>query len=449
MTRWLVRLTLFLVAVGVLIGCQDSDSATAPLSTPSGTLPPTLEDVSRTATAPDLSPLAPSTSSLTYATGPISLTVWITEEFEPSDNNPGGRQLRDQLQAFDQSRADLELDVVVKRATGPGSIVDYLYTAVPVAPKVLPDLATLSNQNLEEIAPLPAPAGAESLLQPLDELIPPNVIGDLFPVGRALGTVGGQLLGIPFMLDLEHLVYNTAVLSDSVPHTWNRILASGGPYVFPAAEEARVDTPLLHYLAAGGRLTDDGGNPRLAIDPLTEVFRFYQRCAADRVIPVATVQTRSLAESFGRYENNNALIAHVNASTYLSERAGLFSTGVAPIPGPNRPGASFVTGWHWAVVTSDPVRRQMAVDLITWLAEADNLGIWSYAGSWLPATQSALLVWPEEDDYLPFAREQLLSGIRWPGDAYYQAVQARLAGAVRDVLLGNANPAEAASSATP
>ena len=83
------------------------------------------------------------------------------------------------------------------------------------------------------------------------------------------------------------------------------------------------------------------------------------------------------------------------------------------------------------------------------LPDCCNLGVWSYSSRWLPASADALEVWPTDDAYVQFAREQLHLAVAHPGDAYTRVVQSRLAQAVRDVLLGNSSPAAAAAATAP
>jgi ABC-type glycerol-3-phosphate transport system substrate-binding protein len=374
--------------------------------------------------------------------GAVTLTIWTIEEFAPADDDPGGRHLLSQILAFERNQPDATVEVVLKRLTGPGGIMDYFHTASQVAPEVLPDIAILDSQLLPQ-------AVAEGVIQPLDDLLSPEVVASLFPAASELGRVDGVLMSIPFMLDFEHLVYNTAILTETVPSTWDVILDSGGPYLFPAAEDAPIDAVLSHYLAAGGTLYDQAGGPRLEIDPLTEVFRFYQSANGQQVIPAAMLQTHSLAESWNAYLSGNALIAHVNAALFLADRADLLNTAVAPIPGPARAAPPLVSGWHWAIATPDASHQRLAAELLNWLMGPENLGVWSYADRWLPATTGALDIWPTDDQYVQFVRDQLQAAVPHPGEAYDQVVQPRLTQAVRDVLLGNSAPAAAAAAAVP
>jgi ABC-type glycerol-3-phosphate transport system substrate-binding protein len=398
-----------------LVRCQAQKAETiTPVDSPRPSSTPTRTAAAATRTPTASLPVSPSSPIL--PTGPITLTVWTTQDFVPSDEGTAGRLLLDQLLEFQRDHADVTVEMVVKRLAGPGGIMDYLETAGAVAPTVLPDIAILSSEVL-------AQAHTHGALRPLDDLLPEATIQDLFPVADRLGRIDDALMAIPFTLDFQHLVYNTTILTTTAPATWDEILSSGGPFLFPAGEEAPVDTVLNHYLAAGGTLAIDNGALVLEVDPLTEVFRFYQRGTNNQVIPAAALQLESFAGCLSAYRGGGALIAHVSSSLYLPMQAELLNTAVAAITGPRRSGPTLISGWHWAILTPDPARQQLAADLVAWLLEPDNLGSWSYAGHWLPASINAFSGWPTGDTYISFARDQILLGIPRPEAGALAAVQ--------------------------
>jgi ABC-type glycerol-3-phosphate transport system substrate-binding protein len=424
-----------------LVGCQSQKTETrTPVASPRPS--PTVTLTAEAATRTPAAGLTVSPASPILPTGPITLTVWTTQDFAPSDEDTAGRLFLDQLLDFQREHTDVKVDVVVKRLTGPGGILDYLDTASAVAPAVLPDITILSSEVIGQ-------ANGEGVLQPLDGLLPEGTIEDLFPVGDRLGRIDDALMAIPFTLDFQHLVYNTTILTATAPATWDEILYTGGPLLFPAGEDAPVDTVLDHYLAAGGTLATEDGALTLAVDPLTEVFRFYQRATAGRVIPAAVLQLESLAGCLSAYRGGSALIAHVSSALYLPMRADLLNTAVAPVTGPRRPGPVLVSGWHWAILTPDSARQQLAADLVARLLDPDNIGSWSYAGHWLPASISGFARWPTDDAYVSFARDQILLGIPRPGADVLGTVEPALRTAMRDVLLGSKSPAAAAASVAP
>ena len=438
MSRTFIRFLCFCLIVSLsLVACGTEDP-----DTPAPLLTGTPEEGTPEATVTGQADGSPTPGGAILPPGNVTLTIWTIEEFAPADEDAGGRNLLGQLLAFDRSHPDLTVDVVVKRPDGAGGIMDYLHTAPEVAPDVLPDITVLSSQNL--------PRGVdEGVIQALDDLLSPETVAGLFPAAGDLGRVDDVLMGLPFMLDFEHVVYNSGILTSTAPITWGAVLDSGGPYLFPAAEDAPVDTALTHYLAAGGALYDEDGTPRFEIDPLTEVFRFYQLANSQKVIPAAMLQTHSLAESWDAYLNGNALIAHTSATLYLSGRDDLLNTAVAPPPGPEEAAPPLAAGWVWAIVTPDPSRQGLAAELLDWLMSPEHLGVWSYSSRWLPASADALAVWPTDDAYVQFAHEQLHGALAHPGDAYNQVMQPKLTQAVRDVLLGNSSPAAAAAASSP
>jgi len=77
------------------------------------------------------------------------------------------------------------------------------------------------------------------LLQPLDDLLPAELVGDLVPSARAAATIDGQLYGLQFQADLDHLAYNTSKMI-APPNSWAGVLQQPGPYVFPAGGQSEL-----------------------------------------------------------------------------------------------------------------------------------------------------------------------------------------------------------------
>jgi hypothetical protein len=105
-------------------------------------------------------------------------------------------------------------------------MVNLLAAAVPVAPSVLPDVAIVSAAQVKELA-------QRGLIQPWQELLPPNLQEDLFPLAQQLGHFEEQRMGITLALDVQHLVYDVSEVS-TPPLLWRDILIGHALYLFPA-----------------------------------------------------------------------------------------------------------------------------------------------------------------------------------------------------------------------
>ena len=83
---------------------------------------------------------------------PKKLTVWVPPQFDPSANNPAAALLRSQLQEFSQQNGNIQVEVRVKAAAGPGGLLDALAATSTAAPSALPDLVALPRPDLEAAA---------------------------------------------------------------------------------------------------------------------------------------------------------------------------------------------------------------------------------------------------------------------------------------------------------
>jgi ABC-type glycerol-3-phosphate transport system substrate-binding protein len=59
------------------------------------------------------------------------------------------------------------------------------------------------------------------------------------------------------------------------------------------------------------------------------------------------------------------------------------------------PGICLTDTWSWGIVTQDPIRQNLAAELIRWLTLPEFLGPWTHAMGLLPPTAAALELWPD------------------------------------------------------
>jgi multiple sugar transport system substrate-binding protein len=254
---------------------------------------------------------------------------------------------------------------------------------------------------------------------------------------------------LQFQADLDHLVYNTGRMTVP-PSSWPGVLSNPGPYTFPAGGQAGLvnDDFLIQYLAvrpwpAGG----DPDTPFLDRDSLTAVLQFYQDGVSRGVFPVSIVDYNTTEDGWRDYLAGEAALTHVSAHRYLSERDGLQSSAMAPIPAVNGPGAAIGRGWALALVASDPARQSAALEFITQMMSPEMNATWSQAAGYLPTRRAATALWDEADSFTRFAQQQLEAAQPRPRLPNYTQVAAVLQEAVEDVITGVATPEEAAAQA--
>ena len=382
--------------------------------------------------------VSPTPSPPTAISSAITLTLWTTEAFFPTDDNDSGQVLAQQWQAFEAAHPNVTIEYVLKKPYGKGGTLDFLSTARAAAPTVLPDLVILDTLELDE-------AAEAGLIQPLDDTVSSEVQQDLFPFARR--SFDGQLMGIQFEADVEHLIYNTNKI-DSAPITWREVISDSVAYIFPAGGEGGLvnDSFLIQYLAAGGGLLDESGNPALDNDALVEVLQFYADGLEAGAIPPSVLEFANLDDCWVVYVSAQAAMSNVSSDKYLADRGLLKNTAFAAIPTRDGNVVTLSKGWALAIVTEDSNRQAVAAQLIEWLLEPENSANWNLAAGHLPTRQAAFDHLGTEDQYFPFVRQQLANVYPRPMAAAYEKIGRALQRAVQDVLQGEVSPEEAAET---
>ncbi len=138
-------------------------------------------------------------------------------------------------------------------------------------PELLPDLVLIDVDEL-------GVAVQAELVRPLDDLLPADLVADLYPFARKAGTVDGRLYALQFQADLDHLVYNTGRMTVP-PSSWPGVLSNPGPYIFPAGGQAGLvnDDFLIQYLAVRPWPSEPTPrNPSWTRTALVAVLQYYQ-----------------------------------------------------------------------------------------------------------------------------------------------------------------------------
>ncbi len=431
-----LRLAVLSLALTLLVGCSLFRSDEEASALPTATVRPTA-----IGTPPETSPPGDDTPSppLTEQ-GPLTIVLWTSEDYAPTSETEGGMHLLRQIQAFQQDHG-VRVEVILKKRSGTGGLLDFLMTASVAAPSVLPDLITLSDADLYR-------AAQAGLLQSLDGLVSSELLDEQFDFARTLTSLEGTAIGVLYQADLSHLVYDTTAIEET-PRSWRDIYSSTVPFVFsPAAPSDGVNTAILtQYLALGGELMDENDRPTLDLEPLTEALEFFQKARQADVIPSSVLQLTDVTTVWATYRIGEAGMVQVPVGIYLAERAGLSNTSFGPIP-LRTPGATTIgRGWALALVTQDPERQELSAALIEHLLAPDNNGTWTYAAGRLPTRYAAFEAWDSGDPYLPFIRNLLAEANPAPNPDLASAIGGPLAEALAKVLSGQATPAEAAQSA--
>jgi ABC-type glycerol-3-phosphate transport system substrate-binding protein len=372
---------------------------------------------------------------------PAQLTLWTVEAVSHQAEGDAGIVFDNGLAAFENAYPDVQISVILKNDSGKGSVSDYLRTASQAAPSVLPDLIVLNMVDLAHVA-------QTGVVVPLDGLLSPSLVDDLLPGARAAGIVDDQLMGIPFEMDVEHLIYNTNKVT-STPITWTDVMSANTTYVFPAKGTNGLvnDAFLIQYLALGGQLQDDEGRPFLDEQALRATLEYYRQGVEEGIIPPEVLTIGSPDEIWPDYVAAQVGMAHVSGRRFLSGRSVLRSTDFAGIPTYNGTPLTIGHGRVLAIVTHDPNQQALAARLIEWLMEPDNNVAWSRATLYLPTRYAAFNLIGDEDPYWPFLEHQLEVAVPSPSFTEYDQIGRVLQQAVIEVLSEEAAPEKAAAAA--
>jgi arabinogalactan oligomer/maltooligosaccharide transport system substrate-binding protein len=403
--------------------------------------PTAVPGVATSTPPPPLLTAAPTTEMIAPA-GPtvITLTIWTTERFSPTQAITSGQILARQVDEFEAARPDTRLSFVLKKPYGKGGVLDYLLTTGAVVPDLMPDLAILDVDEL-------GAAVQSGWVQPLDDLISPDLLADLYPFARAATTFDDQLMGLQFEANLEHLVYNTGRLTVP-PRSWPGVLSNPGTYIFAAGGQGGLvnDSFLIQYLSVWAwPSASNPDGPFLDENSLTAVLQFYQDGVTRGVFPPDILGYHSSEDCWQAYQAGKAALTHVSAHRYLVEREGLDGTVAAPIPAINGAASAISDGWVLVLVAAESNRQALAAEFMAQLMAPQTNAAWNRAVSYLPTRRAALADVMETDSYYRFADEQLQQAQPRPLLLNYAQLAAALQRAVEDVVGGTATPEEAAA----
>jgi ABC-type glycerol-3-phosphate transport system substrate-binding protein len=344
----------------------------------------------------------------------------------------------------------------VKRIHGRGGILDYLRTAEEAVPSILPDLIVVGAGDLEALA-------SSGHIQPLEDLLPSSLAASRFPFAVEMVSLaqaaGGQPSTMGFILgaDAEHAVYRTDVLS-SPPISWTQIVTPPVPFIFPAGGlDGQVnDATLIQYMAAGGKVTDQEGDPALDERAMIRLLAFYANCTDTGAIsPTVVLSVEDADQSWERFKAGEGVVAIVEATrywpeTFADEADDTSTTAIAVASVPTRDGYPFTIvrdAWAMALVTQDPERQELAMTLFNWLTSPDNNGAWSQATGYLPGTRSALRTWDVSEAEQVALRDMLEAAFPAPAPDVMAQLGPILQTAVEGVLTERVSPQEAARTA--
>lgn len=359
------RILRFVIYAGFVFsaGCASLEPLLAALTTPSPV--PTRRSTSTPPPPPtETAPVEPQVSSL---------RIWLPAQFNPAAENFPAELLSQRLADFEARYPNLKIEVRLKKADADGEILHALSVTSAAAPGVLPDLILLSRSDLEA-------AALQGLLHPIDGLSTSLDDPNWYSYAQQLGHIQNTGYGLPFLGDAPVLVYYPE-LGQIV--SWEDVLASKGPIVFPAGNHQAL-VGLSLYASAGGEILDAQGLPTLEQEALTRVLRLVEEGVSNEVFPPSLANVTNESQTLQIYRTGSANKAIIWFLSYQPSEDG----ALAPLPGLAELPFFYATGWVWALAGADPENQQLAVELAEFLVADDFLGELTGAMGYLPTRPS-------------------------------------------------------------
>jgi ABC-type glycerol-3-phosphate transport system substrate-binding protein len=347
---------------------------------------PSLPDATATHTSSPPATLTtpPASPQSTATPGPISLRIWLPPQFDPNQEDPASRLLKERLDAFVEQHPGVRIETRIKAQDGPGGLLDALSAANAAAPLALPDLILLPRVHLET-------AALKGLLTPFDGSSTVLDEDDWFDYASQLARLQDSIFGLPFAGDGQVLLYRPAEVS-SPPKDWLSLLNLSSPLIFPAGDDQALFT-LQQYLATGAPVQDADGRPTLDPAALTGVLTQFAEANAAGIMPFWLTQFITADQAWEAYTANSGDLIAAPASRYTQELPG--DSLAAPLPTQDGKPFTLVNGWVWALSNPHPDRHQLSVALAEFLTSGDFLADWTAASGYLPPRRSALAGWPD------------------------------------------------------
>lgn len=380
-----MMLRLFLTAVALLMAaCAVTETPSAQVLTPEATeVVPTVAPTVPTTGSPTAEPTIEQT---------VTLNIWFPEQLVPIDNEDAADLLSEQISAFQNANANVEISFRLKSTADVGGIMSTLRSANAVAPGAVPDLTLLRRADLLTAVQL-------GLIEPITEGRAAAVLGNLPPSVAALGRVDDRLYGLPYNVEVQHL----ALQADDVPGnalSFNDILDEEISFVFPAGRTNTLsDLFLAQYRSAAGLLDAEGLT--IEVEALRDTLDFYEGAVnAELIAPIVLEYTTSenYAEALAQGTVNAGV---VTSSQYLDLLSRDVELDYAAIPTQSGDPATIIDGWVWVLTTADAEQQTAAFRFLNWMLDANRQSEYNRAIHMLPSQRTALRLW-EDAEYVAF-----------------------------------------------
>ena len=311
------------------------------------------------------------------------LILWFPPELSPLDDTTAGKILFEKIDSFSKAR-EIEIEIRIKAHTGTGSLLDSLTASSLAAPHTSPDLVILSVDDLRVARERELIYANEQLMELMDAT-------DWYPFGEEMAQMDVEVSALPIMANPLVMVYpQDSLLPPS--NDWKDVSTNFGYFGF-AADDPQSEYMLMLYQALGGKVMDAQGRAILEEEPLLAALTVLREGKGSLHISNLTASFQTSDQVWAAYINRNIDTAVLPLSIVLNHNFEVNQ----PLPALSEPETTLGDSYSWALANSNPIRQELAFNLLEELSEADFLAEWTEALGWLPARSSALDKWENEN----------------------------------------------------
>lgn len=312
----------------------------------------------------------------------VTLTIWWPDELALDEDNALHPILVAQNEVFLENEENLILENRLKPVGMTGGIISTLRSASNVAPSALPALTLLRRQDL-------LVAERAGLLESLEGNVASSIQGDL-DTALALGQVNDVLYGVPYLLDLQHIVYRPQDGVNYSNWTYDDILEREIPFIFAASGDSGLsDIFFLQYLSSGGRLNTDSILTFNETALLT-TLDFYEAASDKVLVNGFTLNYTSSDEYLNDFVEGNYDTAIFDSTNYLHLHQDDSDLQIATIPTASGEATTILNGWVWVLITTEEEEQAAAIRYLDWMMDIERQAEFAQAIYRIPSRRSAL-----------------------------------------------------------
>ncbi len=353
------------------------------------------------------------------------LVIWLPDQLIERNSPLVLELIQKQTDLFTSKHPDFRVDIRIKNSIGPSTLLDILQNTSLAASSSLPDLILLSREEMEV-------AALKGLLIPFDGATDILTANDWMEPIRQLATIQGSTFGIPAASDA--LVY----LSPAGENKTQPPLTESKP-ILCYLNDPKAFLPLSLYLAAGGSLVDEDGNPAIDKDALLTDLQQINNAKETGALPAWVMDITEPIDVY-RYFNSGR---GSRMAVWYSETAEsiLSASELSTFTDATGNSSTLVRGWFWAMTQPENSRRIATVELAETLAEESFLAEFQETSHLLPVRQSPKVL---DDPSLTAQAEIVAEGRPIPDGLFLVTLSPIFQDAIRQIYAGSSTPEEIA-----